>query len=143
MRVLRNQEEALEVIRHQEEPLSAILEIRDQGLELFFESSPEKLLTKIEEETERLGKGFHFRVFNGKIDVSWKGDYGVFLEGEVKKEDTDLLYLETDTRRHPGMLAFQGGLGSLEKVKLRVQFLSQEGEGGYMRLVEIVGGGGD
>lgn len=145
MKVLRELETALRIVHRQDEPLSAIVEVRDRGLEVFVKVAPQELLELIEENWERLGQGLHFRVFNRLIDLNWKGEYGLFLEDETTAEtatqDTDIFYLETDTRRHPGMLAFEQAQGVSGSWKVRARRIHKEQQPCYLRLIELLPGG--
>ena len=137
MRIVNNVEEALSAAGGKES-LTVIIEEASRGLELMLNKSGDELIGFLHKLIDKYGQALRFRLFNDEIDIDWRGDYGIVIEEILDKANAIDIYLESDTKRHPGMLNLAETLGDLKKCRLQAQLVAN---GSYLRLGKIIGGG--
>ena len=86
--------------------LTVFLEDWDEGLRVETRLDGQKLVEQLIALRPKYGNRCHFRAFNDSLDVWWNGDFGIVCQGSSDKDTTVELHLESDAKRHPGMLAF-------------------------------------
>jgi len=121
-----------------EHKFTAFVEHNRDGLQFYRDIVGRKLIEHLGSLEKEYGRGFRFRAFNRHMDLSWRGDHGVVVEGDIDESKLKDFYFETDTGRHPGMLAPAEALGDLHQCRVRGLLLD---DGCYLRLVEITPGG--
>ncbi len=117
------------------ESLSAIIQEVNTGIEFYLDVSGKELSKNINQCYLKYGNTLKFRVFNAELDANWLGHYGILIDEKIEHNNSINVYFESDTKRHPGMLALDQNLDSLKKYRLQAQVVD---EGRYLRLGKIL-----
>jgi hypothetical protein len=115
--------------------LSVIIQEASKGLELYFDLSSEEILRMLNGYYKQHGSALKFRLFNADLDANWLGHYGIVIDEPIDQQRLIEVYLESDTKRHPGMAVFGAILNSLKNHRLQAQLVD---DGRYLRLGNLI-----